>query len=142
MTRRDQVLVQGSEVAYRQWPVTLDGQIDDNGTVRDMTSDEVAELTGQLDEADRAADRAEIPSDLERAKANRDQHRDARLEMVDGDDQLPKWSRDITFAGTGDTVRAEQRIGHLVQEVTKLHGTVRELSAVIVRLIRAQNLDE
>lgn len=131
----------GKVVHYKQWPDTIDGQVDDNGTLRAMTPDEVAELTAILDEADRDTDRAAIKDDLELVKQARDKSATTRGEIVDGDDQLPKWSRDITVATTGDTVRLEQRVGHLVKEVAALNGTCRVLSAVLVRMIRAQNLD-
>lgn len=132
----------GVEIYYKDWPDAPDGQIDDNGTIRDMTPDEVAELTAILDDADRAADRAAIKDDLELVKQARVKSATTRGEIVDGDDQLPKWSRDITVAGTGDTVRLEQRIGHLTAEVAALNGTCRVLSAVLVRIIKAQNLDK
>jgi hypothetical protein len=40
---RDSVYADGREVEYVQWPDTADGMIDVNGTVREMTADEVAE---------------------------------------------------------------------------------------------------
>lgn len=43
MPDRDSVYSDGQEVAYKQWPDTADGDIDDNGTIRKMTAAEVAE---------------------------------------------------------------------------------------------------
>lgn len=142
---RDSHFTDGEETHYKLWPDTIDGQIDDNGTLRDMEPDEVAELTSELDQADRSADRAAIRDDLELVKTERDQARDTRIQMVgdsEGNGQRPRWSRDITVAGTGNTVRLEQRADHLTTEVAKLNGAVRVLCAVLARVIRAQRLDE
>lgn len=59
---RDREYRDGAEVWFRQWPDTPDGLIDDDGSVRAMTADEVAEWHARnpppplVDPADRLDD--------------------------------------------------------------------------------------
>ena len=63
MSQRDAKFADGAEVWYRQWPDTVDGDIDDNGTVRPMTEAEVAEWHARNPPAPLVAPEDFIPED-------------------------------------------------------------------------------
>jgi hypothetical protein len=128
------------------WPDTETGTVNDditeNGTPRPMTADEQTEWLAKVDADSRETDTAELrDSDFQLAKDERDQNAQDRQDM-DETTGIGRWTRDITVAGTGDTVRLEQHARHLQTEVRQLKGSVRLLSAILVRMIRAQRLDE
>ncbi len=99
-----------------------------------------AEHALRLDANERDQDAADFVTDFQALKDMRDAAAQSRADM-DPAEGLGRWTRDITVAGTGDTVRLEQRSGHHSAEIRKLHGDIRFLSAAVIRMSRALGLD-
>lgn len=151
----------GVEIYYKDWPDAPDGQIDDNGTIRDMTPDEVAELTAQLDQADRDADAAALKDDLQVMKDARDSAATSRTEMdaPDGEGSLSRWNPvkeiadeafpDPTVDEAAWRAEVEARIEDqakllnlVVKEVRRIYGDIRKMAAALVRKFRKDGDDQ
>lgn len=158
----------GSIIAYRQWPADETGQVDDNGTLRALTADELAEWAAADDEADREADTAALKDDLQNAKNVRDAAIQSRTDMdheTPDPAALAKWAPvdesvlpglDGTGTNAVRITALELRVDELntrTQDTAKLandlrlelrrvYGDIRLISAMLVRKFRKDRDDQ
>lgn len=153
MARRDQVLdADGNEVSYKQWPddgaggIDVNGQIDDNGTLRPLTTEEQDDVAQEADEADRDTDRAGLSVDLQDLKDKRD-NAQTRFDTITG------WADIAVVSRTGNQsaqiTKLQDKVDELADrsnqykdQVRFAWGRIRQLYITCIRIIRAQRLDD